>query len=127
MKEIKYIRNGYNLTYLPNHPRADNRGRVLTHIIIAEKALGRYINFPIEIHHFDSNKSNNKNNNLVICENKSYHKLLHIRQKILKLGGDPNLHKICSNCGTLQLKNYFHINNSKYDKLASFCKSCNLK
>ena len=48
---------------------------------IATKALGKSLPDSAEIHHVDGNPGNNSNSNLVICENASYHKLLHIRTK----------------------------------------------
>ena len=66
------------------------------HILIAERALGRYLPDGAEIHHVDENKRNNANRNLVICQDSAYHKLLHVRTRVLKAGGDPDTERICS-------------------------------
>ena len=75
------------LLYKPKHPRASSVGLVREHIVIAEKVLGKPLPPKAEIHHVDSNCSNNKNSNLVICENHSYHFLLHKRIEIKTFGG----------------------------------------
>src|SRR5215472_11604630 len=44
--------NGYLLTYAPGHPRAyDNQ--VFEHILVAERALGKYLPPQAVIHHVD--------------------------------------------------------------------------
>jgi hypothetical protein len=60
-------------------------GRItLRHILIAEKALGRRLPNGAVVHHVDEDKSNDSNRNLVICENQSYHLLLHARIRALR-------------------------------------------
>ena len=77
------------VVYQPLHPRSRG-GVVLEHLLIAEKALGKYLPEGIVIHHCDGNKTNNNNNNLVVCENQAYHVLLHRRLKALKQCGHAN-------------------------------------
>ena len=119
---------GYYIVYYPQYPRAFKsggyKGYVLYHILVAEKALGKYLDIKHQVHHFDERKRNNKNNNLVICEDQAYHTLLHTRQRIVNYGGNPNLHKICSTCDKLKLRNEFHSNYSNFDNLHRHCIPC---
>ena len=67
------------------------------HEVIAERALGHALPKGAEVHHFDENKWNNENTNLVICPSRAYHFLLHIRQKAMAAVGNPDWRK-CMFC-----------------------------
>jgi len=71
------------------HLRADSWGYVDEHILIAEKALGKPLPPKARVHHVDCNERNNEKRNLVICENHSYHQLLHLRTEALRRGALP--------------------------------------
>ena len=86
---------GYNLVLMPEHPRADQNGYVLEHIVVAERVLNRPIAFPEEIHHKDGNGQNNDPDNLVVCPNRSYHKWLHTIDRAIKATGDSSMRKCC--------------------------------
>lgn len=73
------MRGGYRAVLEPTHHRANTQGYVREHILIAESVLGRPLVQPHEVHHFNEDKSDNRNENLVICENRAYHFLLHTR------------------------------------------------
>lgn len=117
--------DGYIMQYAPDHPKADKNGYVLQHILIAEKALGKYLPEKVIVHHFDIDPENNANTNLVICEDQAYHLLLHVRQRVLAAGGDPNTDKICPGpCKSIKNRNMFHRNKYQPDGLATECKDC---
>lgn len=111
----------------PNHPSADRAGHVLEHRVVAEKAFGGQIPTRHPIHHVDCDRSNNANSNLVICEDKKYHYLLHTRTRILKAGGNPDTDKICSCCHKVKPIDEFSRQNSSPDGRCTACKSCHLK
>lgn len=89
---------GYILKTQPDHPRANFRGYVFLHILVVEKALGKHIPKTSDVHHLDGNVKNNSNSNLVLCENRKYHMLLHQRQRAKDACGKPNFLKCCY-CG----------------------------
>ena len=73
------LKDGYWMIWSPGHPRARNGRYVYEHILIAEKALGRYLVFGKElVHHINGDPSDNRNCNLLICP-KGYHYWLHAR------------------------------------------------
>ena len=65
---------------------------------IARRALGKKLPRGSEVHHIDKDPSNNSNDNLVLCQDKSYHKFLHQRANAYYACGNPNWRK-CSFCG----------------------------
>lgn len=71
--------------------------KIGVHVLIAEKALGHKLPSEAVVHHFDGDPSNNANSNLVVCENRAYHSLLHSRQNALAACGNPDYRK-CGIC-----------------------------
>src|SRR3990172_5671100 len=75
--------NGYVWIYAPHHPKA-KCGMIYEHVLIAEKALGRHMPKGAQVHHWNEIESDNRNTNLVICQDIGYHKLLHKRMREMK-------------------------------------------
>lgn len=94
------------------------------HLAIAEAALGRPIPAGVEVHHVDENKRNNARTNLVICQDRRYHVLLHIRRRVLKAGGDPNTQRICSECKELFPIEDFTPDKTRVDGRGNQCRFC---
>lgn len=86
--------SGYALVKKPDHPRASSNGYVYAHILIAEKALCKPLPQNAVVHHVDG-YDNDKG--LVICQDNSYHKLLHERIKAKEGCGDVHKRK-CYRC-----------------------------
>jgi hypothetical protein len=105
-------KSGRCLVLTPGHPRANESGYVYRNILIAEKAIGKFLHSKYPVHHW---KNIDDDHSIVICENKSYHKLLHRRKMILDLGGNPNTHEFCFNCKTIKSKEEFR---------DCYCKPC---
>lgn len=94
------------------------------HVKIVERILGHHIPIGSVIHHVNQNKRDNRNCNLILCQDQSYHRLLHARQRILDAGGNPDTDKICSRCKTLKNLDEFHIAPRNGDGRRCYCKPC---
>lgn len=81
--------------YVAVGDKEDNKH--LMHRTLAEKAIGKPLPKGAVVHHVDGNRLNNDPSNLVICENDSYHKLLHRRQRSLEACGHASWLK-CAIC-----------------------------
>lgn len=82
--------HGYIRAHVPAHPRAGKKGYVYEHVLVVEKALGHYLPKTADIHHVDEDGTNNAPANLVACQDRGYHKLIHQRQRALKECGNPD-------------------------------------
>lgn len=83
--------NGYVLVYSPGHPRAA-RKFVYEHILVAEKVLGHALPLKAVVHHVKQGRdarAENDRGSLVICQDQSYHMLLHRRLKAFLACGNP--------------------------------------
>lgn len=98
--------NGYVMVKMTNHHRAQ-RNFVREHILIIEKVIGKRIPVKSVVHHVDGNGLNNQNDNLVLCQNKSYHNFLHRRLDALRASENKNYRK-CIYC-----RSYDDLNNLK--------------
>jgi hypothetical protein len=69
----------------------------LEHVLIAESALGFTLPPGVEVHHVNENPSDNRPENLVVCQDRQYHMILHARQRALDACGNANWRK-CAYC-----------------------------
>lgn len=81
----------------PDHPKANSKGYVYEHVLVAERALGRYMPDGAEVHHCNERKADNRGVNLVICPDHKYHGLIHVRADALRASGNPDWRK-CPYC-----------------------------
>ncbi len=91
--------HGYRLKRARGHPRAFGQwySYIYEHVWVAEHALGHMLPEDAQVHHVNGNKADNRNENLVICENAAYHKLLHRRELAYRATGNANMLK-CRFC-----------------------------
>ena len=67
----------YKLIFKPNHPRSSKAGYVYEYRLVAEKALGRYLELTEVLHHINFNPLDNSLSNLFVFENQSEHLRYH--------------------------------------------------
>lgn len=114
--------NPYRQVWSPGHPRGASVGE---HIRVAEMALGKPLPRTARVHHVDGNPRNNLPSNLVVCQDETYHRLLHFRAEVIRRGGNPNEQKWCGRCGAVKrLDEFGSYPRNKIHGRASFCKAC---
>jgi HNH endonuclease len=89
--------SGYVFVWQPEHPRADVNGYVYEHILVASRVLGKPLPAHADVHHVNEVKHENVPGNLVICEDRAYHLLLHTRLRALRACGHASWRR-CFHC-----------------------------
>lgn len=73
---VSMTKAGYKKVLQPKHPKADNRGYVMEHILVWEQETGVSIPPNCCIHHLNGNKSDNRIENLCMMQHKA-HTVMH--------------------------------------------------
>lgn len=85
-KKEKVWRQDYVFIYKPEHPTSRKRspdfGYVLEHRYVMELHLGRDLLPTESIHHLDGDKSNNRIENLVVCQSSKEHNQIHTEMEM---------------------------------------------
>ncbi len=99
--------------------------RQLEHIVIAEKALGHKLPTGAVVHHWDENPSNNSSENLLICQDNAYHRLIHARMSRIKDTGSLDLKRCCA-CKQIKPLTEFnhHKSKSSWSRKNYECRVC---
>lgn len=82
----------------PYRKKTVNGRTVYEHHLVAEAVLGRPLRGTEMVHHIDGNGKNNARDNLVICPDDAYHRLIHTRQDALEATGNCEWRR-CVFCG----------------------------
>lgn len=90
--------NGYVLIRKPNHPRADCRGYVYEHILVAEQVIGRPVRKGEQVHHKNHVKTDNRPENLAVKASPAHHAVEHRKRTDLRGLNEPNPTVACD-CG----------------------------
>lgn len=101
MSELQIFTPHVPASQLKDYRYAKYRGKlVMLHRALAEQALGKPLPPKAVVHHVDGKHA--EGSRLVICQDQRYHFLLHIRQRTLVAGGDPNTQRVCWRCGVVR-------------------------
>ena len=74
---------GYIEVYMPNHPRANKRGRVYEHLLVWEATHGRKLRKGEIVHHLNGIKTDNRPENLIALKKKTHDRFIPIlRERI---------------------------------------------
>lgn len=114
----RVVRRGYVQIHDREHNRTTKLGYVLEHIVIVENIIGFSLPPKSVIHHVNENKCDNRNQNLVVCQDTEYHSLLHRRQRAYNECGHAKWRK-CNIC-----KKYDHPDNLFINGRNSYHRSC---
>ncbi len=97
--------SGYVLVKQPDHHRADSRGYVYEHILVAEQVIGRPILRGEQVHHKNHVKTDNRPENLSVKSSRAHHALEHRKRTDLRNPDEPNVAIDCAcGCGQTLLK-----------------------
>lgn len=72
-------------------------GQRYEHIVMSELILGKALPSTAVVHHVNERKDDNRPDNFVVCQDESYHQLLHKRMRALRGCGDTHGLQ-CSRC-----------------------------
>lgn len=91
------LKGGYIGIDAKSHPRA-NGGYLPEHIAVVERAMGKPLVPPAQVHHVNRDRTDNRPPNLVACQDDAYHRILHMRQAAFDATGHADWRR-CAYCG----------------------------
>ncbi|MBO0875372.1 MAG: HNH endonuclease [Pseudonocardia sp.] len=93
--------NGYVLVKAHGHHRADARGYVYEHVLVAEQTIGRPLRPGEQVHHRNHIKTDNRPENLEVKASHAHHALEHRKRTDLRMPDESNPTVTCEcGCGT---------------------------
>jgi len=118
------MKNASGKTYRVIHVPGRASNQMLEHRRIVEGVIGRPLNPRHEVHHVNGDRRDNRPSNLVVCEDRAYHKLLHARARVVAAGGNPNTQRVCSRCKRVLDVSHFGKRRGSQSGYQTACKPC---
>lgn len=122
----KFVRGHYRrLMPTDGYPEAAKQlggRRIQVHRLRAEKALGKPLPAGAVVHHADGSKRPDAP--LVICQDETYHRLLHIRMRVKAHGGNPDTDAVCCYCQYAKPKASFSPDTRRLSGVYGACRWC---
>jgi hypothetical protein len=91
------IGSGYIGMRKIDHPGIRSGGYVPEAKLVCEKALGKFLPIKAMPHHINGIKTDNTNQNLIICQDQAYHMMLHRRERAFRACGHAHWMR-CPHC-----------------------------
>lgn len=88
-----------------------NGKRKMEHVHIVEQVLGKPLPKGAVVHHINSIKTDNRKENLLVCPDHVYHRLIHKRESAYDASGKPHWLK-CRHCGKYDNPANMYVSNS---------------
>lgn len=90
-----------------------NGQREFVHRAVVEQVLNMKLPSTVIVHHVDEDVFNNAHENLVVCQDASYHRLLHQRMRALAECGHADWHK-CIHCKVWDAEENMYHNKAQF-------------
>ena len=107
--KTKRRRQDYKQVPSHGHPNANARGWISEHRLVAARAYGKPLPSSCQVHHVNEISTDNRPNNLIVCQDASYHSLLHSRKRALTGWGHADW-RWCPHCKKWDDPNNLYIN-----------------
>lgn len=99
------------------------RGRkVREHVAVVEHALGKQLPKGPVVHHWNEIKTDNRNENLLVCHDEAYHQLIHRRMRAHDACGDANARQ-CTFCKQWSPAGQITVNPANSSAFHNSCRS----
>ena len=86
--------------------------------VIVERVLGRRLPTTAPVHHVNTDRSDDRPNNLVVLQSNAEHMELHRKMRVREAGGDPWQERLCCSCGLQPMSAFYRPRGSPQ------CKRC---